>query len=66
MLEINYYTFLLTAADQYVFDFMERPEMVEQFKHSNIRVILAKIVSSVGHLFKQIMARYKINKSEPN
>lgn len=41
---------------------MERPEMVEQFKHSNISVILNKIVSLVGHLFKQIMARYKIKK----
>ena len=58
MLEINCHTFLLTAADEYVFDFMERNNNREQFAHSNIRVILDKIAAKAGEHLKQLMARF--------
>lgn len=58
ILEINCHTFLITTADDYVFDFMERDEFREQFAHSNIRVLLNKIAVKVGEQFKQMMARF--------
>lgn len=57
MVEINSNLFLITAADEYVFDLMERPEMVEKYPKSNLRMILNKISASAGHKFKQMMAR---------
>ena len=57
IISINSHRFLLTAADEYVFDFMERREHVEQFPHSNHRVILDKIVAMAGEHFKAMMAR---------
>ena len=58
ILEINRHTFLITTADDYVFDFMEREEFREQFSHSNIRVILNKIGEKVGAEYKQMMAKF--------
>ena len=48
ILEINIHAFLLTSADEYVFDFMERNDHREQFAHSNIRVILDKTAANLG------------------
>ena len=58
ILEMNCHTFLITTADDYVFDFMEREEFREQFSHSNIRVLLNKIAVKLGVEFKQMMARF--------
>ena len=58
ILEINSHTFLITTADDYVFDFMEREEFREQFAHSNIRVVLNKVAARVGEQFKAMMARF--------
>ena len=64
ILEINRHTFLITTADDYVFDFMEREDFREQFSHSNIRVVLNKVAAKVGGEFKQMMARFM--KDDPN
>lgn len=57
ILELNKQSFLITSADDYVFDFMERPEMQQRFSKSNIQMILNKIAAITGTKFKQIMAR---------
>ena len=58
ILTINSHDFLITTADDYVFDFMEREQFREQFAHSNIRVVLNKVAAKVGEMFKQLMARF--------
>ena len=58
MLEIQSHVFLVTAADDYVFDFMERDAHREQFSHSNIRAVINKVAVKVGDQFKTVMARF--------
>ena len=58
MLEIQSHVFLVTAADDYVFDFMERDAHREQFSHSNIRAVINKVAVRVGDQFKTLMARF--------
>ena len=58
LLEVNSHVFLLTAADEYVFHFMERDEHREKFPQSNIRVILDKVGSKLQGELKALMARY--------
>ena len=58
MLEIQSHVFLVTAADDYVFDFMERDAHREQFSHSNIRAVINKVAAKVGEQFKTVMARF--------
>ena len=58
MLEVQSHVFLITAADDYVFDFMERDAHREQFSHSNIRAVTNKVAAKVGDQFKSLMARF--------
>ena len=57
IIELNKRSFLITSADEYVFDFMERPQMQQRFKKSNIGIVLNKIATVAGSKFKQLMAR---------
>ena len=43
IISFHSHQFLITDADDYVFDFMEKEEFREQFVHSNIRIILNKV-----------------------
>ena len=68
ILEINSHKFLITTADDYVFDLMEREEFREQFSHSNIRVVLNKVVSQQcsyfnKNIFQRLHPRLEVTSS---
>ena len=58
ILDIGGHTILLTEADEYVFDFMEREEQREKFPQSNLRVILDKVGAKLRGELKALMARF--------
>ena len=58
ILDIGGHTILLTEADDYVFDFMERDAQREKFPQSNIRVILDKVGAKLRGELKALMARF--------
>ena len=58
ILDIGGHTILLTEADDYVFDFMERDAQREKFPQSNIRVILDKVGDKLRGELKALMARF--------
>ena len=64
IITFNSHDFLITDADDYVFDFMEKENFREQFIHSNIRVILNKVAILLGTKVKAMMARFMENDSQ--
>lgn len=58
ILDIGGHTILLTEADDYVFDFMERDAQREKFPQSNLRVILDKVGAKLRGELKALMARF--------
>ncbi|XP_059082013.1 EF-hand domain-containing family member C2-like isoform X1 [Tigriopus californicus] len=60
VLKINEHWFILTEADEYVFNFMEQFDEREKYPHSNIRLILEKLdglldASQVKHMMAKFM-----------
>ena len=48
IVEFNKHSFLLTSADEYVFSYMERPQEIEHFPQSNLRIIIEEVIKCVG------------------